>query len=179
MVEQAVRSLAVHGYAGTSFSQVLADAEAPRGSTYHHFPGGKQELVDAAIRLAGERAETLMEAARGEGAIAVVRRFFAAWRRLLEASGLHAGCSVLAVAVGSDEPEQIRTAGRTLRAWRQQLESLLTDGGLPPEDARRLAALTVAAAEGAVALARAEGDWEPFDLAEAAVLAEAARLAAF
>ena len=30
------------GYAGTGLKQVVAEAQAPFGSLYHHFPGGKR-----------------------------------------------------------------------------------------------------------------------------------------
>ena len=36
-----------NGLAGTSFTEVLADSGAARGAIYHHFPGGKSELVEA------------------------------------------------------------------------------------------------------------------------------------
>ena len=41
MVEGAVRLLARQGLQATSFSEVLELTGAPRGSVYHHFPGGK------------------------------------------------------------------------------------------------------------------------------------------
>jgi len=43
MVAGAARLLAEKGMEGTSFAEVLAATGAPRGSTYHHFPGGKTE----------------------------------------------------------------------------------------------------------------------------------------
>jgi AcrR family transcriptional regulator len=30
-----------YGYTGTGLKQIVADANAPFGSLYHHFPGGK------------------------------------------------------------------------------------------------------------------------------------------
>jgi len=56
MIDGAVRRLATHGVEGTSFAEVLAATGAPRGSVYHHFPGGKTELLHAALDLASERA---------------------------------------------------------------------------------------------------------------------------
>src|SRR5207244_12658175 len=38
----------------TSFSEVLADSGAPRGSIYHHFPEGKTQLAADAIRSTSE-----------------------------------------------------------------------------------------------------------------------------
>ena len=57
MVEGAVRLLASRGVEGTSFSEVLAAADAPRGSVYHHFPGGKSEL--STPRWTGPASELL------------------------------------------------------------------------------------------------------------------------
>jgi hypothetical protein len=45
MVDGAVILLATQGVEGTSFKKVLDVANAPRGSVYHHFPGGKSELL--------------------------------------------------------------------------------------------------------------------------------------
>src|SRR5260221_10126668 len=66
MIEGALRRLAVNGVEGTSFAEVLAATGAPRGSIYHHFPGGKTELLHAALDLASERALATMEATRGQ-----------------------------------------------------------------------------------------------------------------
>ena len=63
MVAGATRLLARKGLEGTSFAEVLAAAGAPRGSTYHHFPGGKRELVQEAVELAGAHAMAAMEPA--------------------------------------------------------------------------------------------------------------------
>lgn len=53
MVESAVELLARRGLLATSFSEVLERSGAPRGSVYHHFPGGKDELVGSALDLGG------------------------------------------------------------------------------------------------------------------------------
>jgi len=53
MIERAAILLAQKGLQGASFSEVLEASGAPRGSLYHHFPGGKDELVLAAVALAG------------------------------------------------------------------------------------------------------------------------------
>jgi TetR/AcrR family transcriptional repressor of lmrAB and yxaGH operons len=53
MVDGAIALLASRGLEGTSFSEVLELTGAPRGSIYHHFPGGTAELVSAAVDGAG------------------------------------------------------------------------------------------------------------------------------
>ncbi|MBL7487939.1 TetR/AcrR family transcriptional regulator [Frankia sp. AgB1.9] len=173
MVAGAVRLLATKGLEGTSFAEVLAATGAPRGSTYHHFPGGKTELVGAALTVAGEYALAAMEPVRGQPAPVVVRQFLALWRQLLAATELRAGCAVLAVTVAADDADLLAQAGQVFRAWRGHLAALLTEGGMTEDRAHQLAALTIAASEGAVALARAERDWAPFDLVESSLIAAA------
>src|ERR1700735_4387524 len=88
MVEGAVRLLATKGVEGTSFAEVLEASDAPRGSVYHHFPGGKPELLHAALDLASQRGLAAMEATRGQPATVVIERFLALWRSLLDYSRL-------------------------------------------------------------------------------------------
>lgn len=175
MVVGAARLLAEKGLEGTSFAEVLALTDAPRGSTYHHFPGGKRELVGAAIDLAGLHAKAAMEPVRGKPAPAVVAAFFALWRNLLMSTDLRSGCAVLAVTVDAEDDAMRAHAGMVFRDWRAHLESLLIDGGLAPAAARGLAATAIAAGEGAVVLARAEQDMTVFDLVEADLVAQAER----
>ena len=164
MVAGAARLLAEHGPPGASIGDVLQATGSPRGSTYHHFPGGRNELYAAALELASDRALTTIEGVRGQPAGAVVERFVEMWRTLLTTTDLRLGCAVLAVAVAGED-EQVDHAGDIFRLWRERLASLLVDGGCPPARAPGLAALTIATMEGAVAMARAEADLAPFELA--------------
>ena len=83
MVAGAVRLLAQRGLQATSFSSVVATTNAPRGSIYHHFPGGKEELVAAAIAATERHALGLLEQQRGASAVEVAQSFLGAWRALL------------------------------------------------------------------------------------------------
>src|ERR1700678_3669744 len=111
MVEGALRLLATKGVEGTSFAKVLEATDAPRGSVYHHFPGGKPELIHAALDLASSRGLAAMEANRGQPAAVVAQRFLALWRSLLDYSRLTAGCAVVAVTVAPDDAEILDHAG--------------------------------------------------------------------
>jgi TetR/AcrR family transcriptional regulator, lmrAB and yxaGH operons repressor len=166
MIEQAVVLLAKKG-PGASFNEVLQASGAPRGSLYHHFPGGKAELVLAAMDAAGRRAEAVLGPLRGQPADKAAEAFIALWRAVLTRSRFQAGCAVLAVAVTSDSPELRDRAGQVFRTWRALLASILSEGGVPPERADGLAAALISVCEGAVVLSRAEGSSTPFDLAAA------------
>ena len=47
--------LAEKGYAGMELRDVAERGNAPRGSIYHHFPGGKRQLAAEAAELEGVR----------------------------------------------------------------------------------------------------------------------------
>src|SRR3989442_6487432 len=53
------------GARATSIDDVLAHSGAPRGSVYHYFPGGRQQLLREAIDYAGEFVATRIERATG------------------------------------------------------------------------------------------------------------------
>jgi TetR/AcrR family transcriptional repressor of lmrAB and yxaGH operons len=163
MVEGAARLLAQRGLQETSFSEVLELTGAPRGSIYHHFPGGKDQLVASAVDLAGQRAIRLINAMEGASALEITTRFLGIWRLVLEKSNFQAGCSVLAVTIATDSSELLDHTAAVFRAWRSRLAELLEAGGIPKAGAERFAATLVAASEGGVVMGRAEQSLDPFD----------------
>jgi TetR/AcrR family transcriptional repressor of lmrAB and yxaGH operons len=170
MVEGAVQLLAIKGVEGTSFSEVLEATNAPRGSVYHHFPGGKPELLHAALDLASERALGALEATRGQPAAKVIERFLALWRLLLDYSHVTAGCAVIAVTVAANDDDLLDHAGTIFRTWTEHLAELCAAGGIDANFAQQLAVMVIAATEGAVAMSRAERSTEPFDAVETVLL---------
>lgn len=163
MIDGALALLARRGLQGASFSELLAATGAPRGSLYHHFPGGKDELMAAAVDRAGAVLTGALESVAGAPAEAVVERFLAIWRAVLTRSDCGSGCAVLAVTVATDSAELLAHATAVFRAWRDCLAELLRKGGLAPAAARRFAIMLIASAEGAVVLSRAEGSLEAFE----------------
>jgi TetR/AcrR family transcriptional regulator, lmrAB and yxaGH operons repressor len=171
MVDEAAKSLARKGLQGTSFSEVLAASGAPRGSLYHHFPGGKDELVLSALDAASERALAALGERGGRPALDIAEGFVGIWRFILTRSDFTMGCAVAAVTVAAARPDQVARAGEIFRGWRTRLGELLAAGGVAPDRASSLAALLIAACEGAVILARADRSFEPFDAATGEALA--------
>jgi AcrR family transcriptional regulator len=170
MVEGAVRLLATKGVEGTSFAEVLEATDSPRGSVYHHFPGGKPELLHAALDLASERGLAAMEATRGQPAAVVVERFLALWRGLLDYSRLTAGCAVVAVTVAADNEDLLDHAGTIFQTWTELLTDLCAAGGMDMKSARLLSVTVISATEGVVALCRAERSMEPFEEVQTVLL---------
>ena len=52
------------GARATSIDDVLAHSGAPRGSVYHHFPGGRTQLLREATDYAGEFVAKRIERAK-------------------------------------------------------------------------------------------------------------------
>ncbi|WP_234388588.1 MULTISPECIES: TetR/AcrR family transcriptional regulator [Streptomyces] len=168
MVASAVVLLREYGAGATSIDRVLAHSGAPRGSVYHHFPGGRAQLIDEAVALAGDFIAKRIDAAAESGdAVQVIDAFFDQWRQWLLESDFRAGCPIVAVAVETNDeaPQLARSAAAVLSRWREALAGLLVRHGLPDARAARLAAFIIAAAEGAVILCRAEQSTAPLDVA--------------
>ncbi|MCU1514303.1 MAG: hypothetical protein JWO10_1393 [Microbacteriaceae bacterium] len=164
MVEGAVQLLATNGLEGTSFSELLELTGAPRGSVYHHFPQGKNQLLSSAVTFAGDRALALLDQWVGATPEEITERFLAIWKTILTRSGFAAGCAIVAVTVSTDSPALLDQTAGVFRSWRARIAELFEQGGAEPRAAARFAATLVAASEGAVVISRAEQSMEPFDL---------------
>lgn len=113
MVISAADLLREYGAGATGIDRVLAHSGAPRGSVYHHFPGGRTQLIDEAVVLAGDFIAGLIDAAvQADDPVRAVDGFFALWRDRLAESGFRAGCPIVAVAAtsSSSTSETERTA---------------------------------------------------------------------
>ncbi|MFI6048429.1 TetR/AcrR family transcriptional regulator [Nocardia sp. NPDC051321] len=166
MIEGAVESLRVHGASATSVDRVLSSTGAPRGSVYHHFPGGRTELINDAVVTAGTFMSEFIERLTADSdPVTALDQFAMMWRRTLLDSEFRAGCPVFAVAVetNDDAPEFARAAADAFARWERALADMLVRDGISEVRARSLATLTVAAFEGAIALCRAQRDITPLD----------------
>lgn len=171
MIERTAVLLAKKGLQGTSFSEILEASGAPRGSLYHHFPGGKNELILAALELAGQRAIAAMAVHRGKPANEVAAAFIGLWREVLTRAHFTAGCAVVAVTVATDDEHALAAASATFAEWQKLLADLFTAGGVAPARALALATNLISACEGAVILARAEKSLAPLDFVASEQLA--------
>lgn len=171
MVRTAAVLLREHGVAGTTIDRVLAVSGAPRGSVYHHFPGGRAQLLSEAVEFATDSIIELAGAAgKGDPAVAL-DAFVALWREQLVASDYRAGCPVLAVVVDADPalPELTEQAGEAFGRWQSVLARMLGERGMTTTSADRLALQSLCILEGAVAVSRARRGISPLDEAAQAI----------
>jgi TetR/AcrR family transcriptional repressor of lmrAB and yxaGH operons len=165
MVRSAASLIGSRGVSATSFSDVLSESGAPRGSIYHYFPDGKRQLAEDAIRFTSERVLAHQRAFPGGTPAEVLRRFIEMWRAVVKASAGAAGCVVAGVAVDTtpDDVELLEIVRATFRSWVALLADQLTAAGVPAQRAAPIATATLAGMEGALILCRAEGNSKPLD----------------
>jgi TetR/AcrR family transcriptional repressor of lmrAB and yxaGH operons len=165
MVRSAAALISEHGMNATTFSDVLADSGAPRGSIYHHFPEGKRQLTEGAMQLTAERVLAYLNAGTGATPLEVLDHFISIWRLVVVSSSGAKGCAVAGVAVDVDESTStlLAVARDIFRSWSTLLASQLRAVGVERERASALSITALAAMEGALILCRTEGDVRPLD----------------
>jgi len=165
MVASAAVLIRERGAHPTAIADVLEHSGAPRGSAYHYFPGGRNQLLCEAVDYAADYvADRMAKAASGADMLDGMVRFY---RKHLLDTDYRAGCPVLAVAVEAGEPEagspMIDRAAAAFDRWNGLITARLTADGIPAERAAELAVLMTAAIEGGIVLARAARDIKPLD----------------
>jgi TetR/AcrR family transcriptional repressor of lmrAB and yxaGH operons len=164
LLDAAVDLLQRQGYHGTGLNELLERSGAPRGSLYHYFPEGKEQIGAEAIARAGDQVagavEHLLRAERSvPDAVEALAGLLAAG---LEGSDFERGCplatTTLEVAARS---EPIRSAAQEgFERWLAPLRARLEAAGFDGEQAAERADLVIGALEGALVLARARRDAE-------------------
>jgi TetR/AcrR family transcriptional repressor of lmrAB and yxaGH operons len=153
------------GLHGVGLSELLDIAGAPKGSLYHHFPGGKSELAVAAIDHISQRIDSLFTQlfTQQPDPLKALHNWLQGALQQLESSQFERGCPLATVALESGPADvEIRAAlQRSFAAVRHALGQQLHGYGYPSEQAENLAALFVALYEGGLLQARVAGSSEP------------------
>jgi TetR/AcrR family transcriptional regulator, lmrAB and yxaGH operons repressor len=167
LLKGARQLLAEKGYAGMELRDVAERGKAPRGSIYHHFPGGKVQLAREAAELEGTTIRDLIERSLEErGLKETLTMFGEIFRRRVEDHPERIGCPVAAAALARPEdPELAAVATAAFRSWERPIAAALRDEGVCARDAETFAGLVVSTVEGALLRMRAAGSQEPLDSA--------------
>ncbi len=153
------------GYDGTGLNEILERSEAPRGSLYFHFPGGKGQIAVEAVEREGETIGGGIEYVLGSSedvgeAVGRVVDFLAGD---LERSEYWRGCPIAAVTLdAASSSDEIRAAlNEAFGRWHKAIASRLRAAGRTRKQATEQAWLVLSAIEGGLLLARAKRDPAP------------------
>jgi AcrR family transcriptional regulator len=143
------------GLSGTSFADVLEHSGAPRGSVYHHFPGGKEQFTAEATAYAGRFVAGAMRGMSGD-LHGLADAQVDLWIALLHETDFAAGCPIAAAALeGTSMPGARDAAGSSFQDWIGIVGEQLVERGVPESDSRELAMVMLSAVEGALIMCRA------------------------
>jgi len=141
LIRSAAHMFRRYGYNGVGLSDVLEEAQAPKGSLYHHFPNGKSDLALAAANWASDGMLRTMAAAFDDAA-SFEDGFTTLCHKLpqlFDLSGQTGGCPIPgALFDGHENPELRQATGHTLAGWNKAAAQLairfgrVTDTATPP-----------------------------------------------
>jgi TetR/AcrR family transcriptional repressor of lmrAB and yxaGH operons len=152
------RLLRDQGYTATGLAQVLAESGVSNGSLYHHFPGGMEELAQAALETSGQAVADALSRVlddapnTGEG--------IAVFLDIVEVSpdGICRGCPIAPTALESSTSPRLRTAAmHCFNQWEDLLAGRLRADGWPDDAVPQAASAALSLIEGALLLARVTG----------------------
>lgn len=158
LLESATDLFSRQGFGATGIKAVLAAAEAPYGSLYHFFPGGKQELGAAALTYGGERYRALLASVYPEDAdvVEATADSFVRAAEMLEETDYGYACPIATIAleVANNDEMMREAAAAAFESWLALLQERFKAAGMTAERARDVAVEIFCLIEGAVLLAR-------------------------
>ncbi len=99
-----------HGYHGVGVSDILKGASLPKGSLYHHFPGGKDQIAVEVIARVADSAIALIEHAQAPTTAARVRKVGAQIQTWMVRTGDGTLALLASFAAGGDTRPVVRAA---------------------------------------------------------------------
>ena len=150
------------GYYAVGTAEILTEAKAPKGSMYHHFPDGKEQIAIAAVAEIRNDVITLMTSLEAKGltvaaTLRTLSKGMAAW---LKASKYREGTMLASTTVGSvpDLPKLNAAIKAAFNEWHAHIARRLIAEGHTKTHAQSLAQTVIATMEGAMVLARIQQD---------------------
>ncbi len=170
IVVAAMRLFRRQGYASTGLNQILQESSAPKGSLYHYFPGGKEQLGLAAVCHAGALMLEMFESVAAEAASpqAFVEGYCQTMAGWMEESDFQSGCPIATtmLEMAPHSPKFTEAGNRVMDAWIGVVAGAIGRES-SSKDAKSQAQQLIALMEGALLLARIRQSTQPIhDIAQ-------------
>ena len=163
MVVTTAKLLQRQGYHGTGLNQIVAVADAPKGSIYFHFPGGKEQLTAEAIAQSATYIDTILERHAAANAVVAVDSYLAGLAKWLERTDFREGCPIATVAleVGATSVMIGDACADAFDRFIERIAGWIEAGGVERSVAYDKAFIVYTAIEGALVLAKVKRSAEP------------------
>lgn len=163
LIDTTGRLLRVQGYHATGLNQIVEESEAPKGSLYHYFPEGKEQLAGEALREAGVDLQLKFRDALGLEPGAALEQLVEISIDELERSDYRDGCPIATVALetNSTSPHLREICREVLDRALQSVQRAFMSRGLPAHEAETLALTVFSTFEGALMLSKVRRSPEP------------------
>ncbi len=166
-----------HGYHGVGLNDILELAQAPKGSLYHHFPGGKEEIGVAVVDQIAKGILGLFAASRARSTAAMIAQVGEQMAQTIERTN-HELCALYTafLAERSSSPDLGNAVAKAYAEMTGSLKARLVADGMPAKLAKDRASFVVMLLEGGATIAQAQQSVAPFRLAvkQAALLCDVA-----
>jgi TetR/AcrR family transcriptional repressor of lmrAB and yxaGH operons len=155
------------GYHATGLNQIIEASQTPKGSLYHYFPGGKEELAVEALRLAAADlgAKIRFAVDNSPNAIGALRMMGAYMITRLQNSSFSEACPIATVALETaHDSEHLQAAcSEAYYGMQSIIHDALIQDGFTPEQAGPLASLVVCSHLGSLLLSRTHQTTTPIE----------------
>ena len=158
LIRSAAHLFRTRGYHGVGLNDLLADAKAPKGSLYHHFPAGKSDLALAAATWASDEMLRLIATSFDgattfrDGAATLCHKL----AKLFDLSGQWDGCPIASTLFEGPANTEFRdTTRRSYDGWIAEVEQQALHFGRSEANARLDAEHLFVVIQGGWHLARA------------------------
>lgn len=170
LIKTAARLFRERGYHAVGLTEILEESGAPKGSFYHHFPEGKDQLAEACLRFSGKRLEKTMDDLFNqvqdfETGVDVFTSNLAEW---FAQSNYQAGCPIATVVLETTPRSErvLNVAKEVYGNWIKKIADYATrSGNYTEKEAHEKATAIFLTFEGAWITARVQQSKEPFYLA--------------
>lgn len=150
------------GYDGVTLSKISQATGLGKASLYHHFPGGKDEMVETVLAALEQGLEQIvLETLRGQGE--ALTRLQQMCDRISKAyNDGQKPCLLAALLLGSAKEVFQARVQTLLRSWIDAIATVLIEAGMDETIARQRGEDGVIAIQGALILAQGLNDAAPF-----------------
>jgi TetR/AcrR family transcriptional regulator, lmrAB and yxaGH operons repressor len=167
LLDTAGQLFRAQGFHATGLDEVLRLSGTPKGSLYHYFPGGKDQLAIETLGYVATQMEQRMSTllASSDDPLNALRTLLDFTAKSLAESDFRNGCPIAAVTldVACDRNSVREACERGLNTWLRVFAQHFKGAGLTEKRANNLAILILAALEGGLILSRAQKSVTPLN----------------